>query len=77
MPYKHGEYILHRIDVNFKAIGKRPMYFFSKKISDKGTPCDMPDGYEVIVNKRTGLPLLKYSGDKVSLHQRKKAMKQK
>lgn len=77
MVYKHGDYILHRIDVNFKTIGKRPMYFFSKKISDKGNPCDMPSGYDVIINKRTGLPLLKYSKGKVSLHQRKKSMKRK
>ena len=77
MVYKHGDYILHRIDVNFKAIGKRPMYFFSKKISDKGTPCDMPEGYEVILSPRTGLPLLKYSGNKLSLYKKKKSLRRK
>lgn len=74
MVYKHGEWTLHEIDVNFKHIGKRKMYFFSKSIPKRGTPCEMPDGYEVDVNKRTGLPYLKYK-NKISLHQRRKQMR--
>ena len=57
--YGRGQYLLlYEIEPNFKHIGKRKMYFFSKRIPSRGTPCDMPGGYEVAVNKRTGLPYL-------------------
>ena len=71
MTYKYKEWQLYEIEPNFKHIGKRKMYFFSKRTPRRGTPCGMPDGYEVAVNKRTGLPYLKYK-NKISLHQRKK-----
>jgi len=71
MVFKYGEWQLYVIEPNFKYIGKRKMYFFSKKKPSRGTPCDMPDGYEMKINKRTGLPYLKYK-NKISLHQRKK-----
>jgi len=73
MPYKEGPWQLYVIEPNFKTIGKRKMYFFSKITPKRGTPCDMPDGYEVHINKRTGLPYLQYK-NKISLHQRKKQM---
>lgn len=37
----------------------RKIYFYSKKKPVSGTPCDMPEGYEVTFNKKTGMPLLK------------------
>jgi hypothetical protein len=74
MTYKYGEWILHEIEVNFKHIGIRKMYFFSKGTPKRGTPCDLPEGYKVEVNKRTGLPYLKYK-NKISLHQRNKQLK--
>jgi len=74
MVYYYGEWKLHEIEVNFKHIGKRKMYFFSKGTPKRGEPCDMPTGYLVGINKRTGLPYLKYK-NKVSLHQRKKQFK--
>lgn len=76
MVYTYKGWTLYVIEPNFKVIGKRKMYFFSKKNPKRGTPCDMPDGYKVHVNSRTGLPYLKYA-NKISLHQRKKAMKHK
>jgi len=71
MVYRHGDWQLYVIEPNFKGIGKRKMYFFSKKTPKRGTPCDMPDGYKVGVNSRTGLPYLRYA-NKISLHQRNK-----
>ena len=35
------------------------IYFFSKRKPKSGTPCELPSGYVVGVNKRTGLPYLK------------------
>ena len=66
MAYKHGEYILHRKEVTLKSNKKKyALYFFAKKISSKGTPCDLPNGYKVIENKISGCPFLKFS-DKIS-----------
>jgi len=74
MVYKYKDWQLYEIEPNFKYIGKRKMYFFSKRTPNRGTPCDMPNGYVVEVNKRTNLPYLKYK-NKMSLHQRKKQIK--
>jgi len=74
LSYKQGEWQLYVIEPNFRGIGKRKMYFFSKRIPDRGKPCDMPDGYKVCISKKTRLPYLIYT-DKISLHQRKKKMK--
>jgi hypothetical protein len=71
MVYKYGEWHLYMIEPNFKIIGKRKMYFFSKKIPNRGTQCDLPDGYKIGINKRTELPYLMYK-NKISLHQKKK-----
>jgi hypothetical protein len=59
MVYKYKDYILYKKDVTLKYNKRQTIYFFSKRIPKSGTPCDLPDGYEVIVSERTGLPLLK------------------
>lgn len=70
MVYKKGDYTLYCKEVRFKA-GKKPgkprtIYYFAKTKPTSGTPCDMPNGYEVGVNDRTGMPYLKYSKGKQS-----------
>ena len=35
------------------------LHYFAAKKSPSGKPVDIPSGYKVIVNKRTGLPMLK------------------
>jgi len=74
MVFKHEDWTLYTIEPEFKTIGKRKMYFFSKKIPKRGIPCDMPDGYEIVVNEKTGLPFLRYS-DKLSLYRKNKLAK--
>lgn len=63
MVYKYGEWTLYCRDVLFwkgrKERNSYKIYFFSKKTPNSGTPCDMPKGYEVTVNKRSGMPLMK------------------
>lgn len=76
MVYKYQGWTLYKIEPNFKNIGKRTMYFFSKKKPKRGTLCDMPEGYKVGVNPRTGLPYLEYA-NKISLHQRQKQARMK
>lgn len=69
MVYKYGEWTLYCIDVPL-WVAKREQktyrnYFFSKKIPEKGTPCDMPEGYKVTINNRSGMPLLKKNNEPI------------
>ncbi len=59
MTYKHGDWNLYSRDVRLKGGRNQTIYFFSKRTPKSGTTCDMPNGYKVEVNKRTGLPYLK------------------
>jgi len=55
---KTGEtYILHSKEVTLRGGRKQRIYFFARE--EKEGACDLPDGYEVIENSRTGLPMLK------------------
>ena len=59
MPYKKDGYTLFTREVKLRGGKKQSIYYFSKKLPKSGSPCEMPDGYAVGVNKRTGLPYLK------------------
>ena len=59
MAYVYEGWTLYKRDVILKGGRKQTIYFFSKRLPKSGTPTDMPPGYGVGVNKRTGLPYLK------------------
>ena len=59
MAYTMGDYTLHKREVILKGGRTQTIYFFAKKIPKSGEPCDMPPGYEVGRNAKTGLPYLK------------------
>ena len=59
MAYKHGGYTLHAREIELKGGHKQVIYFFSQRSPKSGVPVEMPQGYTVAVNKRTGLPYLK------------------
>lgn len=59
MAYEHDGYTLHAREVELKGGRKQTIYFFSRRTPKSGEPCELPDEYEVSVNKRTGLPYLK------------------
>ena len=59
MAYKQGDYTLYTRKVNLKGGKIQTIYYFAKKTPKSGTQCDLPTGYVVGVNKRTGLPYLK------------------
>jgi len=59
MAFKQGEYTLHTKEVTLKGGRKQNIYFFAKSKPISGTPCDKPDGYNVGINKKSGLPYLK------------------
>ena len=56
--YKYGEYTLYKKEISTSKGKKRVIHFFSKKIPAEGEAIDIPEGYEVKENKRTGLPYL-------------------
>jgi predicted flap endonuclease-1-like 5' DNA nuclease len=56
--FSHNGYTLYRREVEGKA-GARPLYFFSKGEPKSGEPAQLPEGHEVGINKRTGLPFLR------------------
>jgi len=59
MAYTHNGYTLYTTDVKLKNGRMQTLYFFSKKTPKSGKPCDLPEGKEVGVNKRTSLPYLR------------------
>jgi basic amino acid/polyamine antiporter, APA family len=61
-PYTHKGYTLYRRDIPTKAGGSRSLYFFAKNEPKSGVPSALPEGYNVGVNKTTGLPFLTTKG---------------
>ena len=59
MAYVHDGWTLYTRDVKLKGGRNQTIYFFSKRTPKSGRPCELPPGYTVGVNKRTGLPYLK------------------
>ena len=59
MVYKHGDYTLHAREIELRSGRKQVIYFFSMRTPKSGMPVDLPEGYDVAVNKRTGLPYLR------------------
>ncbi len=57
--YKHGAYTLFKKEIVVGFDKKRVIHFFSKSIPDDGEAVELPDGYEVRINKATGVPYLK------------------
>ncbi|MBC7081274.1 MAG: hypothetical protein H5T44_03410 [Thermoplasmatales archaeon] len=53
------KYTLYTRDVTLKGGKKQTIYFFSSGKPKSGKQCDMPPGYTVVENPRTGLPFLK------------------
>lgn len=57
--YTYGLYILYTELVRLKNGKNQIIYFFSKRKPKSGTPTTLPDGFQVEVSKRSGLPYLK------------------
>lgn len=68
MAYSHvnskGQtYFLHQRNVTLRGGRKQTIYFFSRE-QKEGVMNELPAGYEVMENKRTGLPMLRKSKKK-------------
>lgn len=58
---KSGDmYWLFSKDVNLRGGRRQTIYYFSRdEKNPRGTAIDLPAGYEVMENAKTGLPMLK------------------
>lgn len=52
-------YYLHTKEVELVGGRKQRIYYFSGEIDNKNAIDEIPTGYEVFENKRTGLPMLR------------------
>lgn len=59
LPFEKDGYTLYKRDVTLKGGLRQTIFFFAKGKPKSGSPSEMPTGYKVGVNKRTGLPYLK------------------
>ena len=57
--YMHKDYTLYEKQIKSGKGKKRVVHFFSKAEPDDGEPIDLPPGFEVKINKKTGVPYLK------------------
>ena len=55
---KGQTYYLHSKDVILRGGRPQTIYFFGKEIKE-GAMDELPEGYETMENKRTGLPMLR------------------
>jgi len=60
--FRYGEYILYKRQVTLKSGKTLTIHFFSKKEPKSGTPTTMPQGYEVGISKRSGMPFIRKIG---------------
>ncbi len=58
MGYSFKKWGLYKADIKSKDKEKRTLHFFSRWAPKRGIPCDLPKGFTVCVNERTGLPYL-------------------
>jgi len=52
------EYFLHSREVTLRGGRKQMIFFFAREVKP-GALDDLPAGYEVMENSRTGLPMLR------------------
>ncbi|MBP9717832.1 hypothetical protein KBD59_00860 [Candidatus Gracilibacteria bacterium] len=64
MAYSHTNskgqaYILHSKEVTLRGGRKQKIFFFAREEKEEGALDAVPEGYMVVENKKTGLPMLK------------------
>ena len=58
MSYCYKEWKLYRAELSLRGKQQKEIYFFSRWQPKNGVPSQLPDGYVVVENQRTGLPHL-------------------
>lgn len=56
--FRYGEYTLYRKEIRLQSDKKRIIHFFCKEEPDEGKEVNLPEEYEVKINKKTGVPYI-------------------
>jgi hypothetical protein len=56
--FTYGEFTLYRKEIVLQSNKKRIIHFFSKNTPEDGEKVELPDGYKVKTNKKTGVPYI-------------------
>ena len=59
MPCTYKDYTLYTREVNLRGGRTQRIYYFSKGTPKSGEPCDLPDGYKICENPKTGFAYIK------------------
>lgn len=59
---KGQNYFLHSTIVTLRGCNRKQQIFYFAKKNNPARACDMPSNYEIVENKRTGLPVLRKVG---------------
>lgn len=57
--YEKSGYVLYAREQPLRKGRTQTIFFFSKRVPVVGKPSELPDGYLVAVDHRTGVPYLK------------------
>jgi hypothetical protein len=57
--FHYNNYTLYKKDISIDEDKKRTVHFFSRDEPEEGVATILPDGYEVKVNRKTGVPFIK------------------
>jgi len=55
---KGQKYYLHKREVTLRGSGKKQTIYYFAKITGVNAIDEVPEGFKVVENKRTGLPVL-------------------
>jgi hypothetical protein len=55
---KEQEYFLHKALVTLRSRHQQVIYYFAREIGSRAVT-EMPTGFEIVENKRSGLPVLR------------------
>lgn len=57
--FQYGDYTLYQKTITINDKDKRTIHFFAKEAPETGNPTDLPGGYEVKINRKTGVPYIR------------------
>jgi len=59
MPCIYKDYTLYKKDVLLRGNRPQTIYYFAKGTPKSGEPCDLPDGWKICENSKTGFAYIK------------------
>jgi hypothetical protein len=57
--FRYNDYTLYQKTIIINDEDKRTIHFFAKEPPETGKPAELPEGYEVKINRKTGVPYIR------------------